>query len=43
MYTFYINNLLIKIGVKTMHGVETMAWVGDRPWHGLGVEITEDE
>ena len=21
------------------HQVETMAWTGDVPWHGLGVEV----
>ena len=21
------------------HQVETMAWAGDKPWHGLGVEV----
>ena len=21
------------------HQLETMAWTGDKPWHGLGVEV----
>jgi len=21
------------------HEVETMAWTGNKPWHGLGVEV----
>ena len=24
------------------HEVETMAWAGDKPWHGLGVEVDGD-
>ena len=24
------------------HEVETMAWTGDKPWHGLGVEVSND-
>ena len=24
------------------HEIETMAWTGDRPWHGLGVEVGPD-
>ena len=24
------------------HNVETMAWTGDKPWHGLGVEVSND-
>jgi phage/plasmid-like protein (TIGR03299 family) len=24
------------------HEIETMAWTGDAPWHGLGVEVTPD-
>jgi len=26
-----------------MHEVETMAWTGARPWHGLGIEITNPD
>ena len=25
-----------------MHAVETMAWAGAVPWHGLGVEVTDE-
>src|ERR1700722_8371175 len=25
-----------------MHNVETMAWTSERPWHGLGVEVSND-
>ena len=25
-----------------MHAVETMAWTGAVPWHGLGTEVTDD-
>jgi phage/plasmid-like protein (TIGR03299 family) len=24
------------------HNIETMAWTGDKPWHGLGVEVKPD-
>ncbi len=24
------------------HNIETMAWTGDKPWHGLGVEVKLD-
>ena len=24
------------------HEIETMAWAGDVPWHGLGIEVTPD-
>ena len=24
------------------HQVETMAWSGDKPWHGLGVEVNSN-
>jgi len=24
------------------HEVETMAWTGNKPWHGLGVEVNDD-
>jgi phage/plasmid-like protein (TIGR03299 family) len=24
------------------HGIETTAWKGEKPWHGLGVEVTQD-
>lgn len=24
------------------HNIETMAWAGDVPWHGLGVEVQDD-
>ena len=24
------------------HNIETMAWTGDRPWHGLGIEVSPD-
>ncbi len=24
------------------HNIETMAWTGDKPWHGLGIEVAPD-
>ena len=24
------------------HNIETMAWAGDVPWHGLGVEVQDN-
>jgi hypothetical protein len=30
-----------KGGIKMAHEIESIMWYGDRPWHGLGVEVLQ--
>jgi len=30
-----------KGGIKMAHEIKSIMWYGDRPWHGLGVEVLQ--